>query len=76
MSRTRRTKYRNGKYSETWLKRTPTGPKNFVRFNQVSALWRFSYVSLLEKRPKWSKFPVRLRQVSALEHVRFNQVSL
>ena len=25
-------------YSETCLKRTPTGPKFFVRFNQVSAL--------------------------------------
>ena len=40
------------KYSDTWLKRTPTGPKKFVRFNQVSALERFCYVSLLENLSK------------------------
>ena len=39
-------------YSDTWLKRTPTGPKKCVRFNQVSALERFCYVSLLENLPK------------------------
>ena len=35
-------------YSDTWLKRTPAGPREFVRFNQVSALEgvRFNQVSL------------------------------
>ena len=31
------------KYSDTWLKRTPTGPKNFVRFNM------FYFVKMLRK---------------------------
>ena len=45
-----------------------------VRFT-VSALWRFFYVSLLGKLPGPYVF-VHLRHVSALEHVRFNQVLL
>ena len=39
-------------YSDTWLKRTPTGPKKYDRFNQVSALEgvRFSQVSKIKDR--------------------------
>ena len=44
--------HRKMNYSDTWLKWTPTGPNKCVRFNQVSALERLCYVSLLENLPK------------------------
>ena len=60
------------KYSETCLKRTPLGPLWIsVCFRQVKfmRLWPV----------KWyfgTKYLLRFRQVSALEHVRFRQVLL
>ena len=60
------------KYSKTCLKQTPTGPKKCPLQRGV----RFIEVKYKRFIPQGEKMSVRLRQVSALEHVRFRQVSL